>query len=260
MAFWKKPKQRRRTRPAPGPEKSYVEVDQPPVNETPAEIVQALRESCEFHAPAVVISPEQFATFQGRYQSLDEERLVIEVFSKQDYLPFKPLAFCFVSFAHQTRIGVYIARVLRSDYKDERHLLVVEPPVEVCAVEARKSFRVTVPPGSGLKIAARINPTDTVMLKGIDLSLAGAQVAFPRDHAEDFHVGAAMDIAMQLGSVRVDTFAEVKRVVGHQAGLFFPKFLDAEGHLVPSDKMITILRNIETIWLKKKKDEAETGG
>jgi len=53
--------------------------------------------------------------------------------------------------------------------------------------------------------------------------------------------------------VRVDTFAEVKRVVGNQAGLFFPKFLDADGNLAPSDKMITILRNIEQIWLKRKK-------
>ncbi len=254
MAFWKKPKRRRR--PAPGgpePEESSVEIDQPPVNEVPSEIGQALAESCQFHAPAVVISPEQFATFQGRYQSMGDDRLVVEIFSKQQYLPFKPLSFCFISFAHQTRIGVFIARVLRSDYKDERHLLVVEPPTEVCAVEARKSFRVTVPPGSGLKIAARVAPTETVMLRGIDLSLAGAQVAFKKEHAREFRVGAAMEVALQHKGVRVDTFAEVKRVVGNQAGLFFPKFLDADGNLAPSDKMITILRNIEQIWLKRKK-------
>jgi len=228
------------------------DADLPLVNQTPGEIALALKEACQFNTPTAVISPEEYAAFRGKYIDLTDDLLVIEVFSRQEYIPFRPLSYCFVSLSHQTRIGVFIARVVSSEFKDDRHILLVEPPIQVCAVEARKSFRITVPPRSGLKAAVRVKGGEPVRVRVVDLSLAGAQIAFTKKTMPKLKVGSTIDLAMTLGPVRLEVQADVKRLVGPQCGLFFPKFMDDEGHLVPNDAMISILRQLEQVWLKRK--------
>ena len=264
MGLWNKPKPRRRVKKRPVEQVEAApamgDIDQPLVSQSPGEILRALSESCQFNVPTVVISPEEYAVFRGKFLDLTDDLLVIEVFTRQEYLPFRPLSYCFVSMSHQTRIGVFIARVVNSEFKDDRHLLLVEPPTQVCAVEARKSFRITVPPKSGLRAAARFKGQDPIRVKCVDLSLAGAQVAFTKKTMPELKVGSAFELAMILGNLRLDVHADVKRIVGVQAGLFFPKFMDKEGHLVPSETMIAILRQLEQVWLKREsKKKSEKG-
>jgi len=257
MGLWSKPKRRAKKRPKEAPEAApdMGDAELPIVAQSPGEIALALRECCQFHVPTVVISPEEYVVFRGKFLDLTDDLLVLEVFARQEYIPFRPLSYCFVSMSHQTRIGVFLARVVSSEFKDDRHILVVEPPVQVCAVEARKSFRITVPPRSGLKAAVRIKGSDPIRVRVVDLSLAGAQVAFTKKTMPKLKVGATFELAMILGKLRLDVDADVKRIVGPQCGLFFPKFVDDEGHLVPSNTMIAILRELEQIWLKRKSAE-----
>lgn len=259
MGLWNKPKPRRRVKKRPDEPAASApamgDADMPLVNQSAGEILRALKESCQFRVPTVVISPEEYAVFRGKFLDLTDDLLVIEVFTRQEYIPFRPLSYCFVSMSHQTRIGVFIARVVNSEFKDDRHLLLVEPPVQVCAVEARKSFRVTVPPKSGLKAAARIKGGDPIRVRCVDLSLAGAQVAFSKKTMPKLKVGSSFELAMILGNLRMDVHADVKRIVGTQAGLFFPKFMDKEGHLAPSNTMIAILRELEQVWLKRESNK-----
>ena len=223
-----------------------------------AEIRRALLEACHYRQPTVVICSQNLAVFRGRFRDLDDNALLIELDFEGEDTPFKPLGYCFVSYAHQTRIGVFIAMVLRTRVREEGWHLVLEPPKQVCAVEARKTFRVPVPPTAPIKLAARTRDGQVWALKAKDMSLNGALVEFPGDHPLPVELNHGMDVRIAMGKTDLTVYAVVKRVVGRQCGLFFPENVE-DGRVIPTEDLLALLQGLERFWLKqKRKDEGKS--
>ena len=223
-----------------------------------AEIRRALQEACNYRQPTVVICSQNLAVFRGRFRDLDHEALLIELDFEGDDTPFKPLSYCFVSYAHQTRIGVFIAMVVRTRVREEGWHLVLEPPKQVCAVEARKTFRVPVPSSAPIKLAARTPDGQVWALKAKDMSLNGALVEFPGDNPLPVRENQGMDVRIAMGRTDLTVYAVVKRIVGRQCGLFFPDNIE-DGRVIPTEDLLTLLQALERVWLKQKRlDEGKS--
>ena len=248
---WMKKKPRRA--PAPGPAAGGARGDGV-LEASPAQIIEALKEACHYRQPTVVICSQNLAVFRGRFRDLDDDALLIELDFEGEDPPFKPTSYCFVSYAHQTRIGVFIAMVIRTRVREDGTHLVLEPPKQVCAVEARKTFRVPVPASAKLRLAGRTADGKVWALKARDMSLNGALVEFPGDDPLPIEINKGMDVRIALGKIDLTVYAVVKRIVGRQCGLFFPENVEG-GRVIPTEELLALLQALERIWLKQKRLE-----
>ncbi len=252
---WMKKKSRR---PSPPPAKGAAPADGV-LDANQAQIYEALKDACQFQQPTVVICSQNLAVFRGRFRDLDGDALLIELDFEGEDTPFKPTSYCFVSYAHQTRIGVFIAMVIRTRVREEGTHLVLEPPKQVCAVEARKTFRVPVPRSAKIRLAGRTPDGNVWALRAKDLSLNGALVEFPGDDPLPIREGQGMDVRIAMGKTDLTVYAVVKRIVDRQCGLFFPDNVE-DGRVIPTEELLTLLQALERVWLKQKRDEEGEGG
>lgn len=224
-----------------------------------AEIHTALVQACRHRQETVVVCSQNLAVFRGRFRDLDDEALLIELDLDDEETPFKPMSYCFVSYAHQIRIGVFIAMVLRTRVRVGGIHLVLEPPKQVCSVQARKTFRVPVHESTPIRLAARTPDGKIWALKATDMSLNGALVEFPGDDPLPIAENQGLDVRIAMGNIDLTVHAVVKRVVDRQCGLYFPDEAE-DGREIPAEDLLSLLQALERVWLKQKREEEDESG
>ncbi len=220
-----------------------------------AVVRKTLEKCCKYGVPGLAISPDEMAVFQVQFERLTDDNLLLRVFAGEEDLPFKPLSLCFVSYAAHIKAGIFIARVVSDRWQGGYHHLLLELPSQVASAETRKSFRVPVAPEAELVCEAITDAGRRLPGKCVDVSLAGALVAFDKEAAAWLPHGSVFTLRLALPEAEVSIRAEVRRASDKGLGLFFPSAV-VDGELSPPDDHLAVVRDLERLWLQHKASKA----
>lgn len=213
---------------------------------------RTLKMLCQEQAPVTVISVDSGGICRGRFQTLSEELITLDLPQQPDGVDFSPLSQCACLFRYGNGGCVFLAEVHSLDALSSPQILVVHRPQQA-ACEARRAFRV--PIIKQLPEAELTNESgETFHANAVDLSMTGVLLEFPGEDVPDLPVGSRFKVHFRLEELNLTLMAEVRRRYGKRYGLFFSDVL-AGDQLKPPAELSTLVHRLEQIWLDSKKPE-----
>ncbi|MCB9554705.1 MAG: hypothetical protein H6707_01295 [Deltaproteobacteria bacterium] len=208
-----------------------------------------LRRCCKRNTPATVIVADSGIISQARFVSLGERSVTLDLFDYQGGFVDVLATIC-VAYYVRGRGCTFVATVEEfiPAGNDPIPRVRVRRPNCIATTERRRTLRVPIFPGAGLKVKMT-SGAKSVEVKPHDASLAGlkvevsSEIKFPQ-----LKVDEQVQVEVVYRDLRVQTTATIRNVSqGRYYGLYFPDFVRGE-EIVAPDAYRQILLGLEKAW------------
>lgn len=214
-----------------------------------------LSESCTFHAPAVVMDLSSPQRLEGRFASLQDREVVIDVVASSGEMRIQPLSACCVSFPHRGRAMVFLTRVRRIEQgatAERPRQLGLRLPAQIVSEDLRSAYRVNNTRGSGLEMTLHDRRGHSWTPQIANLSMSGCLIEFLEGDGPgaDWSFGSDVGVDLAMGSRSISLCGVVRRREGTRWGLTFREALRG-GDVDPPDALSGIVRELERRWSER---------
>lgn len=216
-------------------------------------IVGTLGECCGRRAVALVLAHDVQAVCEARFVELTRDTVQLELCTTQSLPTFRPTSLCTISFHHERRMRLFVARV--RDYEPSTRggppaRLVMGLPRQLVAQDARLTSRIPVREGAGLEVTLRAPGRRPATATPVNISAAGVLLEL-EDDADPPETDADVQLDLRLGRMATRVDGVVRRQHGESglAVLFTGNMRD--GVVRPPATLRDIIDHLERAWMKK---------
>lgn len=216
-----------------------------------ARIQDVLDVACNTHAPVFVASADvslPASVHRGTFRAMRDGVVVVHLDGPSAAEELANST-CVATFRHGSRVRSFLVPVVGTDLLGTTRVVLLGAPTEILGADARTAFRVPMLDPTWVTIRVR-HAGATMPAKALDLSLTGTQLELEEASVLALRDVVTVDLARGSHSVRLE--GEIRRACGTRYGIFFRSVLRGSGRVEPPEALISIVREVERLWLQER--------
>ena len=208
---------------------------------------RTLENCCEEQTPVTVLELGSQATYQARFDSIEESHFVVQLLGGSSSP--RTSSDCVFVFTRNNQAHAFVASIRDLFTHSIPHQLLGEIPEEI-AVEGRRTVRIPVTEEYEPAVRLRTSKGHQLTARTADISLAGIQLRFAHGTVPSIPIGSRTEVEIDLDDDRANVDAVVRWRQEAAYGLeFVPK--GEQGSFEVPGPLARIVHRLEESWLER---------